>query len=247
MARPRTNQALTVYGANVVLELLRSDEPIRQLLCGVGPQREAIVAAARRRGVPVREAGREELARLAQGAPHQGVVAVLPGFPFRTLEDLIAPGEQSVLVLDGVQDPRNLGAILRTARAAGAGGVVLPQDRCCGITPVVAAASAGQLFGLPMARVTNVARTLETLKGAGFWTVGLVPGAPRSIFDLDRPGRVALVVGGEGEGIRPLVRRGCDFEVAIPMSPGVESLNASVATAIALYELLVRRGGPPIP
>src|SRR5262249_22916807 len=168
--------ALTPKRGSFLLEFRGTEEPIRQLLCGVGAQREAIVAAARRRGVPVREAGREELARLAQGAPHQGVVAILPGFPFRTLEDLIASGEQSVLVLDGVQDRRNLGAILRTARAAGAGGVVLPQDRCCGITPVVAAASAGQLFGLPMARVTNLARTLETLKGAGFWTVGLVPG-----------------------------------------------------------------------
>jgi len=147
-----------------------------------------------------------------------------------------------------VQDPRNLGAVLRTARAAGVGGAVLPQDRSCGITPVVAAASAGLVFGLPIARVPNLARTLEALKRAGFWTVGLVPGAARSIFDLERPGRVALVVGGEGGGLRPLVRRGCDFEVGIPMAAGVESLNVSVATAVALYELLVRRAGsPPIP
>src|SRR5262245_57272448 len=157
MARPRTNQALTVYGANVVLELLRSDEPIHHLLCGVGPQREAIVAAAGRRGVPVRHVGREELARLAQGAPHQGVVAVLPGFAFRTLDDLLAAGGESVLVLDGVQDPRNLGAVLRTARAAGVGGAVLPQDRSCGITPVVAAASAGLGCGPPGGRVPDLA------------------------------------------------------------------------------------------
>src|SRR5262249_6327150 len=192
MARPRTNQPLTVYGANVVLELLRSDEPIHQLLCGVGPQRAAIVAAARRRRIPLRHVGREELARLAQGAPHQVAVAGLPGCAFRTLDDLLAAEVESVVVLDGVQDPRNLGAILRTARAAGVGGVVLPQDRCCGITPVVAAASAGLGFGLPIGRVPKLRRTLEALQKAGVWTVGVVPGARRSIFDREPPRRLVL-------------------------------------------------------
>lgn len=173
---------------------------------------------------------------------------MMPGYSYRALSELLVGGYDGILVLDGVQDPRNLGAILRSARAAGVGGVVLPQDRSCGVTPVVAAASAGLLFGLRIARVPNVARSLEALKKEGFWTVGLVPGASRSLFDLERPSRVAIVVGGEGEGLRPLVRRGCDFEVRVPMADGVESLNVSVAAAVAVYDLLVRRSpGPAIP
>jgi 23S rRNA (guanosine2251-2'-O)-methyltransferase len=139
--------------------------------------------------------------------------------------------------VDNVQDPRNLGALLRTARAAGAGGVVLPRDRSVGVTSVVAVASAGTLFGLPIVRVPNLVRAMNSLKAFGFWLVGLVPSSPRSLFELDAPDRVALVVGSEGSGLRPLVQRTCDLEVAIPMAPGVESLNVSVAAGVALFEL----------
>jgi 23S rRNA (guanosine2251-2'-O)-methyltransferase len=133
-----------------------------------------------------------------------------------------------------------LGALLRTARAAGVGGVVLPQDRSAGITSVVVAASAGCLFGLSIARVPNLVRAMERLKSQGYWSIGLVPGADRSLYDLPPIEKPALVVGGEGEGLRSLVRRRADFEVALPMAPGVESLNVSVAAGIALYELCVR-------
>jgi 23S rRNA (guanosine2251-2'-O)-methyltransferase len=156
------------------------------------------------------------------------------------LERLLASDCGSLLVLDGIQDPRNLGAILRTARASGVGGVVLPRDRSVGVTGVVAASAAGLLFDLRVARVTNLVRAMEALKEAGFWLVGLVPGGTRSLYELAPGPRPALVAGGEGEGLRSLVRRTCDFTACLPMAPGVESLNVAVAVGIALYELLVR-------
>ena len=233
-----TDESLVVYGVNPVLELLRSGEPVRRIIVGPGPRRDELIAAARGRGLAVTQGDRGTLDRLAGGCSHQGVVGVAGPFRYVALEALGHPECGSALVLDGVQDPRNLGAILRTARAAGVGGVVLPRDRSVGVTSVVVAAAAGALFGLRIARVTNVVRAMEGLKEKGFWLVGLTPAGGRSIFDFPVPPRPALVVGGEGEGVRSLVRRSCDFEVSIPMAAGVESLNASVAAGIALYHLL---------
>jgi 23S rRNA (guanosine2251-2'-O)-methyltransferase len=197
--------------------------------------------AARRRAVAVERADRAALDRRAGSPHHQGAVAVAPPYRYASLDRLLDPLCPSALVLDGIQDPRNLGAILRAARAAGVGGVVLPRDRSVGVTPVVAAASAGLLFGLSVAQVPNLVRAMEQLKAAGYWLVGLVPRGGEAIHRRTVPGRPALVVGGEGEGLRSLVKRTCDFAVSIPMAPGVESLNVSVAVGIALYELLLRR------
>lgn len=240
MGRERTtDEPLVVTGQNAVLGLLRSGSAVDRVLVLAGQKMPAVVAAAEARRIGVQTVDRTGLDRAARGTGHQGVVAVAPPFRYGALEDL--EDAPSVLVLDGVQDPRNLGALLRSARAAGVGGVVLPQDRSAAVTPVVATASAGTLFDLRIARVPNLVRALEALKGYGFWIVGLVPAASRSLWDLDPPPRPALVVGGEGEGLRQLVRRTCDFEVTIPMAPGVESLNVSVAAAVALFELR-RRG-----
>ena len=239
MGRERTTDApLVVYGANAVEGLLASEAPVARLLVA-GRASERQLALARRRGLRCEETDRATLERLAGTPHHQGVVATAPPYRYADLET-VAACESGVLLLDSVQDPRNLGAILRTARAAGIGGVVIPQDRSAGVTSVVVAASAGCLFGLAIARVPNLVRAIETVKGAGYWTVGLVPGAERSLYALPPVEKPALVVGGEGEGLRPLVRRNCDFEVSLPMAPGVESLNVSVATGIALYELCVR-------
>jgi 23S rRNA (guanosine2251-2'-O)-methyltransferase len=226
-----------VTGVNPVLELLRSGTPVERILVGPGPRRGEILAECRRQGVTPVQADRQALDRLAARPAHQGTVAVVPGFRYADLDRVGQAGERLALVLDGIQDPRNLGAILRTARAAGVGGVVLPQDRSVGITSVVVGASAGALFGLRIVRVPNLARAMEALKASGFWLVGLAPQASASVFELNIPGRVALVVGGEGGGIRPLVRRTCDLLAGIPMAPGVESLNVSVATGVALFEL----------
>ena len=245
MGRGRTTDPpLVVYGVNAVVGLLGAEVPVERVTVVGGRATERIVSLARRRGIRCEEADRSALDRLAGTPHHQGAVATTPPYRYAELE-AIAEGGHGVLLLDSVQDPRNLGAILRTARAAGVGGIVLPQDRSVGITSVVVAASAGCLFGLRIARVPNLVRAMEVVKSAGYWLVGLVPGAERSLYDLPVLEKPALVAGGEGEGLRQLVRRHCDFEVALPMAPGVESLNVSVATAVALYELCVRprRGG----
>jgi 23S rRNA (guanosine2251-2'-O)-methyltransferase len=240
MVRERTTESrLLVYGPNAVEGLLRTDAPVERVLVLGGRASARLVALARARGVRCEEADRPVLDRLAGTPHHQGAVATTAAYRYADLEAVLT-SPRSVLVLDSVQDPRNLGAILRAARAAGVGGVVLPQDRSVGVTGVVVAASAGTLFGLPIARVPNLVRAMEATKAAGYWLVGLVPGAERSLYDLPAVDRLGLVVGGEGEGLRQLVRRTCDFEVGLPMAAGVESLNVSVATGIALYELLVR-------
>src|SRR5262245_35313078 len=207
MARHRTTEtALVVYGANAVEELLRSRQGVLRLHLARERMTPALFELARGRGLVAERSDRAALDRLAGTPHHQGAVAVAEPYRYAVLEDVATPECPSALVLDSVQDPRNFGAILRTARGAGVGGVIVPQDRSVGVTPVVAAASAGCLFGLAVARVPNVARALGALKDAGFWIVGLVAGAERSLFELTDLERPAIVVGGEGEGIRPLVR-----------------------------------------
>jgi len=232
---------MAVHGVNAVLELLRSETPVERVLLHPGPRTGAIRDLARHRAVPCDPADRAALDRAAGTPAHQGAVALGVRFGWAAIEDLETPDCRGALCLDGVQDPRNLGASLRSARAAGVGGVVLPQDRSAGITPVVAVASAGTVFGLRIARVPNLVRAMAALKAAGYWTIGLAADATVALWQLEAPPRPALVVGGEGEGLRPLVRRACDFEAAIPMAAGVESLNVSVAAGVALFELR-RRG-----
>lgn len=240
MKRDRTTDAsLLVYGVNAVAELLSGDAPVDRVVLVGGRTTEGLVDLARRRGVRCEQTDRASVERLAGTPHHQGAVAVTPPFRYADVAAVLSTG-RGVLLLDSIQDPRNLGAILRTARAAGIGGVVLPQDRSAGITPVVVAASAGCVFGLPVARATNLVRAMEETKAAGYWLVGLVPRADRTLYELPSIEKPALVVGGEGDGLRPLVRRSCDFEASLPMATGVESLNASVAASIALYELCVR-------
>jgi 23S rRNA (guanosine2251-2'-O)-methyltransferase len=235
------DRPLIVYGANAVLELLHSGAPVTRLSLSSGGRAAELAAAAETRGVRAAAADAGALERLAGSPHHQGAVAETPPFEYAPLDRLLAPNRASALVLDGIQDPRNLGALLRTARAAGVGGVVLPRDRSVGVTGVVVAASAGLAFGLPIARVPNLVRAMEALKEAGFWLVGLAPQGGRPLLDLDRPPRPALVVGGEGAGMRPLVRKTCDFVITIPMAPGVEPLNVAVAAGIALYTLAAPR------
>jgi 23S rRNA (guanosine2251-2'-O)-methyltransferase len=242
MSATRTNEdALIVHGANAVAELLRSGEPVSRLqLQRGGPRTQELLGVARSRGITPEVVERAVLDRLAGTPHHQGAAALTRSFPHVGIEELLAGDPASVLVLDGVQDPRNLGAILRTARASGVGGVVLPRDRSVGVTPAVVSASAGLVFGLRIARVTNLVRAMEALREAGLWTVGLAPRDGTPLYAFAPPPRIALVAGGEGDGLRALVRRTCDFTISLPMAAGVESLNVGVAVAVALYELLVR-------
>ena len=242
MSATRTNEdVLIVHGANAVAELLRSGEPVSRLqLQRGGPRTQELTGLARSRGIVPEVVDRTAVGRLAATPHHQGAAAVTRPFAYLGIEELLAADPASALVLDGVQDPRNLGAILRTARASGVGGVVLPRDRSVGVTPAVVSASAGLVFGLRIARVPNLVRAMEALREAGLWTVGLAPRDGTPLYTFAPPPRVALVAGGEGDGLRTLVRRTCDFTVSLPMASGVESLNVGVAVAVALYELLVR-------
>lgn len=237
-----------LYGINTVTEALRARGRAFEWV-GVARDRhdlrlQRVVEECRRQGVAVRFVPRAELDRMAGNNGHQGVVAVTSAKQYSDLDDLIAAkrGIHSlVVVLDRVEDPHNLGAILRTADAAGADGVVIPERRAAGVTATVAKTSAGASEHLPVAKVTNIARTLEELKSKNLWIVGLDERGAQSYGALDYRMDCAVVLGAEGKGLHDLVRKHCDFLVSIPMLGKVPSLNVSVAAGIVLYEIVRQR------
>ncbi len=242
-----------VHGVNPVLEALRAraDEVERLYITEgqLGSRAAAeILSRARDAGVRVERVTRERLAALAEGGVHQGVVAELRGFQYTELTDMLAAAEASkqpplIVVLDGIQDPHNLGAIIRSAHALGAHGVVIGKDRAVPITGVVAKASAGAVEHCRIARVVNISRTLEELKEAGVWVAAADSHATEPLWAARLDGPMALVVGAEGGGVREGVLKHCDFRLHIPMAGQVGSLNASVSAAILLYEVARQRGG----
>ena len=206
-----------------------------------------IRAEAQSRRLMIRTMEREQLDRLTRFGHHQGVALKTTGYPYVGFEDIVRAVEEDenalVLVLDHLEDPQNVGAILRTAAAVGATGVVIPEDRACGITPAAVRASAGGAEHVRVAHVVNLPRAMEELKEAGLWFTGLDWGEDAKPYDkIDFKGRVGLVVGAEGEGVSRLVRTTCDFVAVLPMPGGFESLNAGVAAAVAMYEVLRQRG-----
>ncbi len=232
-----------VFGAHPVREYLRRQpQEIEALWLARGGERRADLARlAAAAGIAVSYAEPEALARLAGARQHQGAVALLRQFAYADLEDLGAAGASLLVAADGMEDPRNLGALIRGIAAAGAGGVIIPQDRAAAVTAVVEKAAAGVTAWFPVCRVTNLVRALETLRQEhSYWIVGLAQDAEADLFGADLPRPAVLVVGGES-GLRPLVRRSCDLVVSIPMAERVESLNAAVAGALAAYE--IRRRG----
>ncbi len=216
----------------ILLADTRQDERARKLL-----------AAAQLLGVPVRQVGRSDLDLRVPGFRHQGVLALMPEMEFAGEDALEAPAtpQRLFLVLDGVQDPHNLGACLRTAEAVGATAVIIPKDRSAGLTAVVRKAAAGSAERVPVIAVTNLSRTLARLKERGYWLTGLAGEAEHSLFDADLTGPRVLVMGAEGEGMRRLTREHCDQLVRIPMEGKAESLNVSVAAAVCLYEAYRQR------
>lgn len=234
-----------VYGWHAVTTLLaRNPAAVDSLLIAAGHERRkaALETAAAAAGIQVVAVSRNELDRQYPGAAHQGVVAVLrAAAQTRSDKQLAAfleslPAPALLLVLDGVQDPHNLGACLRTADAAGAQAVIMPRDRAAGLTPVVYKVACGAAQTVPVFEVTNLARTLRMLKQAGIWLYGASDRAPQPVYGTDLTGPVALVLGGEGRGLRRLTAELCDFLVAIPMAGVVESLNVSVAAGVLLFE-----------
>jgi 23S rRNA (guanosine2251-2'-O)-methyltransferase len=231
-----------IYGIRPVVEALESGRrKVFEIIEAVG--NEEVAKAASARGVEVKLTSRQRVEDLARGGVHQGVAAHVEPYPYSGLGEILSAPEPLVLVLDGVTDPRNLGALLRAADGAGASGVVVPKDRAVGVTAAAVKASAGASEHVLVARVTNLRRAVDTMKEAGLWIYAAEAGG-MPYTELDLAGAVALVLGSEGRGVRRLVRERCDGIVSIPMLGGVESLNVSVASAVLLYEARRRRGWP---
>jgi 23S rRNA (guanosine2251-2'-O)-methyltransferase len=239
-----------IIGINPVLEAMKAGRPVQRLL--VADQRkhdrnvQAILRLARECGAEVRFASREALNREAPGTSHQGVIAIASSKQYATLDEILAaPAQQGkaplFLVLDGVEDPRNLGAIIRTAGAAGVHGVIIPERRATGLTETVAKAAAGAMEHVPVVKVVNIVNTLEEFKKAGVWVAGAEAGGETVYWDADFVRPTALVLGGEDRGVRRLVREHCDYLVSLPLLGMISSLNVSVAAGILLYEALRQR------
>lgn len=229
-------------GIHPVAEALRAKHPLDRILVAQGaggPRLQEIIDLARRAGVPVRFEPRASLDRLAGSSAHQGVVAMGAASKYADLD--AAAAAQLVVVLDGVEDPHNLGAIIRTAHAAGAEAIVIPERRAASVTDVVAKAAAGALEYVPIVRVTNINRALEDLKKRQYWIYGLDERATETYDHVKYSAPTAFVLGGEGKGLHELVRKHCDVLVRIPMAGKISSLNVSVAAGVVLFEWKRRR------
>jgi len=242
------NPPEVIYGLHAVREALRAGvRPLQRLLVlGTDRQFGEVVRLARDQRVPVHVEPRAAFDRLVPAGHHQGVVGLIAAKAYAEADDILslaqAEGRTPLLVvLDGVEDPHNLGAVLRTAESSGAQGVFIPERRAVGLTSVVAKASAGAVDYMPVARVSNLSRLIERLQSAGIWVYAFDAEAPKAYTRLDFRGPVALVLGGEGKGVRPGVRDACDEAAHIPMLGKVSSLNVSAAAAIVLYEALRQR------
>ncbi|HYF93120.1 MAG TPA: 23S rRNA (guanosine(2251)-2'-O)-methyltransferase RlmB [Symbiobacteriaceae bacterium] len=238
-----------IEGRNPVLEALKAGREINKLLVAKGAREGSIlqvIGVAREAGVIIQEVDRARLDQLAEGRNHQGVIAMVAAHKYAEVDDIFAAaaakGEDPlILVLDGIEDPQNLGSLLRTADAVGAHGVIIPERRAAGLTETVAKVSAGAVEYVPVARVVNITRTLEELKKRGVWVVGTHQDAKELYHQARLTGPLAVVIGSEGKGIGRLVSENCDFMVRLPMLGHVTSLNAAVAGAILVYEIRRQR------
>ena len=238
-----------IEGRNAVLEAFRSGKTVDKLYlldgCQDGPVR-TIAREARKHDTIIQYVAKERLDQLSETGKHQGVIAVAASYEYSTVEDILekakAKGEPPfILLLDNIEDPHNLGAIIRTANLAGAHGVIIPKRRAAGLTAVVARTSAGALNYTPVAKVTNLKTVMEQLKKQGMWFVCADMGET-AYYDLDLKGSIGLVIGNEGEGVSRVVKENCDFVASIPMKGDIDSLNASVAAGILAFEIARQRG-----
>lgn len=245
----RTNENM-IEGRNAVLEAFRSGKTVDKLYvqdgCKDGPV-QTILREARKQDTIVQFVGKERLSQLSETGKHQGVIASVASYAYSTVEEMLAlakeRGEDPFLILlDNIEDPHNLGAIIRTANLAGAHGVIIPKRRAAGLTAVVAKTSAGALHYTPVAKVTNLVKTMEELKEQGLWFVCADMDGER-MYNLNLKGPIGLVIGSEGEGVGRLVKETCDFVASIPMKGQISSLNASVAAGVLAYEIVRQRLG----
>ncbi len=236
-------------GRNPIMEALRSGRPISKLFISGGDYQGSIreiIALAKEKGIPVQTTETAKLEAMSLGVRNQGVVAMVSPVAYSSVDEMVALAasrneKPCIVLLDQLKDPQNLGAVLRTVDAAGAHGVLIPQRRSCQLSAAVAKASAGAIEYVKVAQIGNVAQTLEELKKQGFWVVGAAPETGVSYHDVDFTGPIVVVIGDEGEGMARLTRERCDSLVQIPMRGKVQSLNASVASAIILYEVIRQR------
>lgn len=236
-----------IIGRNPVMEALKADREIDKILVAKGAEGSIvkIVGMAKDKGVPIIYSEKVSLDRISGGKAHQGVAAYMPAHEYVEVDDILEIAKKRgedpfIIVLDNIEDPHNLGAIMRTAETAGAHGIIIPKRRAVGLTETVAKASAGAIEYMPVAKVVNIAQTLESLKARGIWVAACDMGE-NMYYDANLTGPMALVVGAEGEGISRLVKEKCDYVVSIPMLGRISSLNASNAAAILIYEICKQR------
>ncbi len=250
VAAPAIKEMDFLSGRNPVMEALRSGRPISKIFISAGEHQGSIreiIAFAKEKNIPVQTTEAAKLEAMSLGIRTQGVVAMVSPVAYASIEDMVALAESRdekpcLVLLDQLKDPQNLGAVLRTVDAAGAHGVLIPQRRSCQLSAAVAKASAGAIEYVKVAQIGNVAQTLDTLKKQGFWVIGADPERGVAFQEVDLTGPVVIVIGDEGEGMAHLTREKCDSLVRIPMRGKVQSLNASVASAIILFELIRQRG-----
>ena len=239
-----------IEGRNAVLEAFRSGKTIDKLFvldgCQDGPVK-SITREARKGDTIINYVSKDRLDQISETGKHQGVIAISAAYDYAEVEDILAKAEEKgeapfIIILDGIEDPHNLGAIIRTANQAGAHGIIIPIRRAVGLTPTVARTSAGAINYTPVAKVTNITQTIKELKDKGMWFVCAdMNGTP--MYDLNLTGSIGLVIGNEGEGVSKLVKENCDMIATIPMKGDIDSLNASVATGVLAYEIVRQRLG----
>jgi 23S rRNA (guanosine2251-2'-O)-methyltransferase len=242
--------AQIIYGIHPVKEALKSSHlQIEKILIGTQtphPPLQSIINLASKREIPVTLTTRESLERMTKGGVHQNVVGLVKETPYADVAEILSNWKRTgtkarLLILDGIQDPQNFGSLIRTALGCGVHGIIIPRDRSVGITPVVVKASAGAAAHLPIARVVNIVAAIEALKKEGIWVYGASGEAKDLIYQLDLDMDLAIVIGAEGKGIRPLVKKKCDRLFSVPMKGPVSSFNASVSGGIILYEVMRQR------
>lgn len=248
-SRDITEDITRLEGRNPVMEALKAGRTIEKLMIAKGDKEGSIrqiISMAREKGIVIIEVDREKLDAMSELKSHQGVIALVSPYSYVELDEILESARNKneqpfVIVLDEIYDPYNLGSILRTANACGAHGVIIPKRRAVGLTPAVAKASAGAIEYVKVAKVTNITQTLKVLKEKGLWIVGADMNGKKTYFEAGLTGPIALVIGNEGEGIGKLIRENCDFLVSLPMMGEISSLNAGVAGAIVMYEIVRQR------
>jgi len=239
-----------IYGIHPVQEALKSPYfQVEKIFIGTSrphPALKAIVDLAHQKQIPVAVSTKKEMDQMAKGGFLQNILGVIREIPYANLEDILSrwrkEGTRALfLILDGIQDPQNFGSLIRTAVGCGAHGIVIPKDRAVGITPIVVRVSAGATAHLPIVRVVNIANAIEALKEKGIWVFGAAGEAKEPIYRLDLTTHLAIVIGSEGKGIRPLVKKKCDRLFSIPMTGPISSFNASVSGGMILYEIMRQR------